>query len=82
VGLRFSSAAGSTLRVRTTGQTADGFYMLDAGEAELQGTTDIHTTGNDSSGVFLRRYSSSKNQLLLAPQSGSTASILTEGADA
>ncbi|CAB3856632.1 hypothetical protein LMG26854_03248 [Achromobacter aegrifaciens] len=79
---RYTSAPGSTLRVSTTGQTADGFYMLGVGEAVMQGTTDIHTTGRDSSGMFLRRYVSPTNHLVVAPQGGSTANILTEGADA
>ncbi|WP_313379632.1 autotransporter family protein [Achromobacter insolitus] len=79
---RFTSAPGSTLRINTTGQTSDGFYMLGVGEAVMQGTTDIHTTGPDSSGVFLRRYVSPTNHLVVAPQGGSTARILTEGADA
>lgn len=79
---KLTSAPGSTLRVSTTGQTADGLYMLGVGESVLQGTTDIHTTGADSSGIFLRRYVSPTNHLVVAPQGGSTASILTEGADA
>ncbi|WP_447920220.1 autotransporter family protein [Achromobacter aegrifaciens] len=79
---RFTSAPGSTLRVSTTGQTADGFYMLGVGEAVMQGTTDIHTTGQGSSGMFLRRYVSPTNHLVVAPQGGSSARILTEGADA
>ncbi|WLW64682.1 autotransporter outer membrane beta-barrel domain-containing protein [Achromobacter aegrifaciens] len=79
---RFTSAPGSALRVSTTGQTSDGFYMLGVGEAVMQGATDIHTTGRDSSGMFLRRYVSPINHLVVAPQGGSTARILTEGADA
>lgn len=79
---KLTSAPGATLRVSTTGQTADGLYMLGVGESVLEGTTDIHTTGSDSSGIFLRRYVSPTNHLVVAPQGGSTARILTEGADA
>lgn len=78
---KFTSAPGSTLRVSTTGQMSDGFYMLGTGEAVMQGTTDIHTTGSDSSGMFLRRYAGPTNHLVVAPQGGSTARILTEGTD-
>lgn len=76
---RFTAAAGSTLRVKTTGLTSDGFYMLGAGEAVMYGTTDIHTTGNDSSGIFLYQYNSPVSRLFLAPAAGGTASIRTEG---
>jgi len=79
---RFTSGPGSTLRISTTGQSSDGFYMLGVGEAVIEGSTDIHTTGQGSSGILLHRYVSPTNHLVVAPQGGSTARILTEGADA
>ncbi|WZB64865.1 hypothetical protein WJ971_18080 [Achromobacter xylosoxidans] len=53
---RFTASAGSTLRIRTSDPNSDGFYMLGAGEAVMNGTTDIQTTGNDSSGIYLYQY--------------------------
>lgn len=78
---RFTASAGSTLRIRTSGLNSDGFYMLGAGEAVMNGTTDIQTTGNDSSGIYLYQYLSPVSRFFLAPQAGATASIRTDGTE-